>query len=705
MKHDPIIRIAGLAFAGLFLAYLLPGIPEASLAWFHESWADIGLLGLTILAILKGHFCTRRGRERRFWTYMIVGLSFWLLARVFYLVFPEIQNKLFASVIADGMYLAFYLLIVLAIEASPHIRKSRKSFGLAQTTRSSGGIIFSLGLLAYFVLIPSQIDQSEYATLLPSLYLFVAMDIYLAIRFGLLSATCTSIRWRHIYRLLTFTATIWVIHDALEALHHANLIHVVPGSPTELIWYLPYLSLICAARMRHQVFTPTSIRPIDNNRWPRVNPISPLLLQAAAFPLIHFALYGIGALDQPSRPAREAVVMFELVLLGTLALVQHRYLEKRNSDLRRDLRAANEQLQHAQKMDALGQLAGGVAHDFNNILTVIQGYSDSILQELDKDHWIYRDLLEVKCAGEKAATLTRQLLAFSSKQPLSTETLDLHSILRGMQRMLSRLLGEGIELQIKLDNGNCHVESERGHLEQIIMNLVVNARDAMPDGGRIVIGTCIDEEKVKFQVADDGCGMDAKTRQRIFEPFFTTRPRGKGTGLGLSTVYGIVVQLGGSVTVDSQQGVGTTFEISLPRVPGPTTSHSSAEEHRPGKASGNETLLLIEDEKNVLVFASRILERQGYRVLEAPDGSEALKLSEEFSGNIDLVLSDVVMPRMSGPDFARKMSSLRPETKILFMSGYLADHSEALPSGGSFLQKPFTSVDLVSKVRQMLTSA
>jgi two-component system cell cycle sensor histidine kinase/response regulator CckA len=385
------------------------------------------------------------------------------------------------------------------------------------------------------------------------------------------------------------------------------------------------------------------------------------------------------------------------------------------------LRETEAQLRQAQKMEAVGRLAGGMAHDFNNLLTVIRGYSELLLGRLGPTDAMRKDVEEVKKAADRASGLTRQLLAFSRRQFVASKVLDLNALVANMDGMLRRLIGEDIiELSTELDASAGAIKADPGQVEQVIMNLVVNARDAMPNGGRLTIETrnvTIEEEVrldavgvapgsyVLLAVRDNGHGMDAETRSHLFEPFFTTKEKGKGTGLGLSTVYGIVKQSGGSITVESAPGRGTTFWIYFPRVeqevPGLTGAVDAI-----GPVRGCETVLLVEDEPAVRGLVHETLRLHGYTVLEARHGIEALLTSAKYVGPIHLLLTDVVMPQMSGPEVAEKILSVRPEIKVLYMSGY-PDHPVFDRGGVSretgFLPKPFSPRLLVQKVREVLT--
>ncbi len=378
-----------------------------------------------------------------------------------------------------------------------------------------------------------------------------------------------------------------------------------------------------------------------------------------------------------------------------------------------------EQLRQAQKMEAVGQLAGGVAHDFNNLLNVILGYSGLILERLKPDDPLVEKVEEIKKAGERATTLTRQLLAFSRKQVLEPSVLDLNAVISDMEKMLRRVIEEHIEVVTVPDPTLGPVRADRGQIEQVLMNLAVNARDAMPRGGRLTIETAnVDLDSayarrhvsvppgpyVILAVSDTGHGMDPETKARIFEPFFTTKERNKGTGLGLSMVYGIVKQSGGYIWVYSEPGKGSTFKVYLPRLESATKASDPAPPAARA-ARALETILLVEDEESLRKLAREYLEAQGYLVIEAGHGEEALQVSAEYLGPIHLMVTDVVMPRMSGPELADRLGPARPKMKVLYVSGYTDSvmvHQGVLKPGIAFLQKPFSPNELKRKVREVL---
>jgi two-component system cell cycle sensor histidine kinase/response regulator CckA len=374
-------------------------------------------------------------------------------------------------------------------------------------------------------------------------------------------------------------------------------------------------------------------------------------------------------------------------------------------------------------MEAVGRLAGGVAHDFNNLLTVITGYSELLLQKIGKESPMHVELEQIRRAGERAATLTQQLLAFSRKQIIEPKVLDLNLLITNVGKMLVRLIGENIDLKTVHGKGLGLVKVDAGQFEQVLINLAVNARDAMLDGGALLIETAnveLGEEYcaqrpykiepgrfVRLAVSDTGYGMTGETSKRIFEPFFTTKATGKGTGLGLSMIYGAVKQSGGSIEVYSEVGKGTTIKIYLPRVEGEAVK--PVKDARPTVLpGGTETVLVTEDEETVRNLCVQILERLGYKVVQARDGAEAIALAQGYGDRIDLLVTDVVMPGMNGAELATQLVLHHPEMKVLFTSGYTDDaivRHGVLDEGVSFIGKPYTPLALARKVREVLDKA
>jgi len=447
------------------------------------------------------------------------------------------------------------------------------------------------------------------------------------------------------------------------------------------------------------------------------------LASVATFAMLIPLMPALVALPSPSQMARANLSLSREVAERRTAEEEVRKineeLEERVARRTAERVALEDQLLHSQKMEAVGRLAGGVAHDFNNLLTVILGYNEMLRDRVQQDDAALEYSDEVKHAAERASALTNQLLAFSRRQVAIPRVVDLNEIVLGIDKMLRRIIGEDIQLEVRQSRGIPPVKVDPSHIDQVIMNLAVNSRDAMPDGGTLTIETAsVDLTReyagrhigvepgtyVMLAVSDTGSGMDAATKARLFEPFFTTKEKGKGTGLGLSIVYGIVKQNGGEVLVYSEPGQGTSFKIYLPVVMEPADAVVRAADGG-SAARATETILLVEDEPQVRSLTRTMLARLGYRVLEAESADEALSITSKYEGPLDLVLTDLVMPRMSGTDLARQMQTTRPAIRVLYMSGY-TDYGVIgqgiLTADTPFIQKPFTSATLSRKVREVL---
>jgi two-component system, cell cycle sensor histidine kinase and response regulator CckA len=413
----------------------------------------------------------------------------------------------------------------------------------------------------------------------------------------------------------------------------------------------------------------------------------------------------------PAKPLTEPVGYFSGAE-ERLRLTAHMQAEQA-------LRESERRLEQAQRMEAVGRLAGGIAHDFNNLLTVISSYSDLALRKLDDGHIVARYVEQIRKASATAATLTRQLLAFSRRQVLQPSVIALNEVVDEMSFMVQSLLGASIELRMQLDPALGQIEADPVQLQQVLLNLIVNAKDAMPDGGLLNVGTrnieldarSVDQfpkmkpgSYVRLTVADTGSGMDAATLARIYEPFFTTKPKGRGTGLGLPTVYAIVQQSGGHISVYSEVGRGTTFHVYLPRVDKIPVVEGLVKEAI-GVLNGHETVLLVEDEVGVRDLATTILQEAGYRLLIAGTPEEAIMLSNGYSGKIDLLLTDVIMPRMTGREVVRRLAHRYPTIPVVYMSGYAEDvvtFQQLVDAGAYLVEKPFYPNDLLRMVRKAI---
>jgi signal transduction histidine kinase/CheY-like chemotaxis protein len=452
--------------------------------------------------------------------------------------------------------------------------------------------------------------------------------------------------------------------------------------------------------------------PPERDRGRRVQSLLPFY--AFALPLVHLGLYLMGYLDPGARTPREAIVFSGLIVFAVISLAQQISLEKAVAALRADLlvRALDDRLRQSQRMESIGRLAGGIAHDFNNLLMVIKSYAElGRRQTAVGDPRVDDKLVEIDRAADRASELVRQLLAFGRRQELKPEIVHVNRLVRGLESMLGRLLGDDVELMVNLDPEAGLTRVDPALFEQVIVNLAVNARDAMPRGGRLEITTRpvpgpddVSPGVVEIAVRDSGIGIDPAIRDRIFEPYFTTKELEKGTGLGLATVYGIVEQSRGTIEVDSLPGRGSTFTVRFAQVldrPGEPTPPVVPTE----RSIAGATVLVSEDESNIREALAEYLEALGMTVLEASDGVEALEVAGGHPGTIDVLVTDLVMPRMSGPDLVEALLPRRPELKVVYVSGYtpqaMSDYGTSADDA-VFLQKPFLLGDLADTIRKLI---
>ena len=726
---DPIVRLGAFVLGALSLPFLFPGISAQTLESYSERYVDLIRFPLLLLAVGYGLRRIAHREQRRFSIYLMCALGAWWAVRLSYLMFPDAPGTAVGDMAVDLLYVAFYVFMILAIESRPHLESGWSAVDPARKFRTANALAFLFAMLAYFVFIPSALNYEFYYTWLPSLYMYVTLDLYLAVRFFNAGVTNPSSPFRGVYVLLGFAALGWAVFDAFECLSWAGVLVIPSGTAIDLLWWIPIPLVLLAARLQYLAW-PNPRRDLPADRFEFGKPgtlraVVPQIVVAFLIPVVHLAFYGAGLLDAESRAARELLIVGSLLVSGALVLIQQYILERGNRSLQVELRQVNEQLEQSQKMEAVGRLAGGVAHDFNNLLTAIMGNTRLLLDRLPEGSDDRCEVERIDHASRRAATLTKQLLAFSRRQVLRPEIVDLNSVVTDIREMLQRLIGENIELVCTLDPDLGSIRADRGQLEQVILNLCVNARDAMPDGGRLTIhsfrqhlpgeptgddGDLPQGPQVVLVVRDTGHGMDAPTRERVFEPFFTTKERGKGTGLGLSTVYGIVRQSGGHIRLESEPGRGATFWVYFPWRAEPATASrpdpdDSGRTREISSSSGDETVLLVEDEEVVRDLAREILTMNGYRVVTANQGLDALRAYGAHKGRIDLLLTDVVMPVMGGRELAKRLTARQQDLKVLFVSGYadeVAFHDGLLETRAAFLAKPFTPDELTKKIRDVL---
>ncbi|HEX9582491.1 MAG TPA: ATP-binding protein [Gemmatimonadales bacterium] len=720
LAADPLVRLTAALLVFAAVPYVVPLLPAGRMAQYSRA-ADIPLLVVAIFAFQSGLRRLPDQRLRRVWHLLTAALASWLVVRGVQLVLGAgAVQSMGHEVVVDILYLVFYLFFILALEFAPRTDRDEGPVPSLRNLRSAGATVFALGLLAYFVIIPGAINPAAYTTQAPSLLLFVTLDLYIVGRLVAHRVHCRARPWSTACTLLLTTAVLWVLTDLAEAMEYTGVWALGTGTATDLAWLPAWLTLVGAARAPHVV--PASPAPERADLTGGAAPTGgagSLLVFAVVVPATHFALSGLGLLDPVSKPAREVCALVVMLVLAALAAMHQTLLQRENQRLAADRDAVARRLHGLQRVEAIGRLAGGIAH-VNNLLTIILTNAGLMEASLRSGHTdVLDDLDELTAAARRGTSMVKKLLGVGRRDLLMFRPVDLAEVVRGFYPALRRIVDPSIEMRFDADAGVRPARADAGAVEQILMNLVANASDAMPNGGLLRIevrqgrpggapaGVAAPSapaaEVVTLTVTDTGVGMDERTREQVFEPFFTTKPAGEGTGLGLAMVYGLTKQHGGWVYVASAPERGTQVRVLIPTWP----DNEAPPAAPPGQAepSATRAILVVEDEAPIRRAAQRSLERMGYRVLVAANGEDALRVFEVHAGEIALVVSDVVMPRLSGVKLREAVQRLRPGTRFIFTSGYAgadlpAEHG--LDPQVPFLSKPWTMEELASKVKEAI---
>ena len=716
--RDPVARL-GLATLGvLALAYTLPFVSAAARYELARYYQDVPLLLLGVYAASRRSRDVPHGVERRFWVLVSGALACWIAVR-FSQALPLISDFRYVwwPFAQDVLFLCFYVCLALAIEDRPDRPEQGALAELLRAFHSSGAVVFAAGLLFYHVVLPGLLNPAVYGTRLPTRFLYLALDTYLLARLITLGLSARVTRWRLTYFWLGVAASLWLVSDAIEGLWLGDALNLPDyGTLWDALWNVPLVCVLIATHRRRRDDEPAH-SAVRIERPAGLVWGGPLAAYVVALPAMHFLMAALGWLDEETRAARELLL---LVLLGTLAAIMIVYQSLLARERARLSAEADERRRQAQRLEALGQLAAGVAHDFNNLLTIVVTYIGFVKRGLTAGQdELRRDIAEIEAAAQRGATMVRRLIGFAKRRQSATAPVDLYALVADATQLAGRVLPATIDVRLERRGPSPVVRAEPSAIEQILVNLLTNARDAMPAGGRIVVavGTAtLDAERSKgasgnygyVVVTDNGVGMDSDTRARLFEPFFTTKGEGFGSGLGMPMVADLVRLQYGVVEVDSAPGRGTSVTVYLRQAPASESSGAlvpPAAAVAPAALTGTETILLVEDEAAIRTSARRLLERQGYRVLEARDGADALATYRKHAGEIALVLSDVVMPRMTGPELHHAIGG---GVKFLLMTGYTAGETWAgvkpdpMPS---VLHKPWMSEELLTAVRATLDGA
>ena len=719
IRRDRVLWVLILLQVVAGIPYLYPSLLDEGVASdYTDAFIDVIIGSIAIAAYALGYRVRESSREQRLFRWAIVlGLLVWVLAKFFMGMAPdEYTSSVFGNAVFDGCLVVGMALFLVGAEMQPDREAGWTIGNRPFQIRMLAVLCAVICLYTYFTLAPWLGGLPESDGWGRSLFLFIPFDAFLVLRFSWLRGFSNSPRWRSIYGWLAIAGMLLLCVDIVEFMAQEEWIPWIGLEPMGLIWFLPYIVFTLVGRLiatGPDEVTPTSQDQTSQHDFANAEiVIIGLLLAILA---IHFVGPWTEVLSPDLAPVRNLIALGSMCLLGAISLIQAFILGRHSRRLSRELRAINEQLLQSQKMEAVGQLAGGMAHDFNNILAVVVGNEELLRERLRDDEDGLSFAVAIREACERADALTSQLLAFSKDHVQPPTSLDLAVIIHGMMGMMQRLMGAQVDLKIVEHADSLWISANQSQIEQVLMNLCVNARDAMPDGGALIIelsqkdrgDEAVDRAAdgtathAVITVSDTGCGMTETVMDRIFEPFYSTKPRHLGTGLGLSTVYAIVEKSHGDIAVRSRVGEGTTFEIALPLTERMPIEVSPVDDVA-AMPSGGETVLVVDDSAPVRTVVCRMLRKQGYEVLSAGSGLEALRQVQDYQSEIWLLLADVVMPGMSGPEVAFKIRELRPDIKVLFMSGHTGDEvrSEALRDlDAGFIQKPFKLSQLLSHVR------
>jgi signal transduction histidine kinase/CheY-like chemotaxis protein len=660
---------------------------------------------LSAIAVCLWRLWQRPAVDRRFWSLITLGLVAWLGVHLIEVAIDGYWNTdLRVSLLGDTGYVLLYMLMILALELRPHASPDGEPLPRLRTLALLGSALFALGLSAYTLGVAFVFDRESYASWVPSQFLYLLFDLYLGARLASLALSVEDPRWRASYSWLLVGVLSWLALDGTGLLENLEVVvNPIPAGVTESLNFIGPLLIATGARVSALPWGPSRRSPRPDEDLFRSVWGGPLFANAILFALVH--LFVATTTEAPAVAGPRQWVAFTVMLaLLAMALFSQRTLAGENERLEAEREAVNERMRLAQRLEALGRLTGGVAHDFNNVLQVIRMCSESLLAELDPRSPQHQHAHEIALASERASALTARLLSLVRERPVLRGDFELNDVVQRTVGTLQRVIGENIQIETALDPKAGAIRADASQLEHALLNMGVNARDAMPRGGVIRVETAArtldGRHWAVLSVSDEGTGMDATTRARIFEPFFTTKREGSGTGLGLSLVKSFVDELGGRIEVDSRPGAGTTFRLSLPTTAGAASAiRSSATAPR---LRGSATVLLVEDEPAVRAVVCGYLRESGFRVLEACDGAEALEILGRERP--DLVVTDLTMPHMGGLELAQRIDQRFEDLPVVFITGYAEGDLAASVEARSALRKPFSRAELARHLGEVLAA-
>lgn len=705
LRRDPFVLTAGALVIAICAwgASSLVGVPPPGQV--ISNVFDLLFLLLTAAAALAG---TSRAEPRplaRFWGLIVFALLIWAGIEFALIAGGDVLRLGGPRIVIDSAYLLSYLLVLFASRENREVAQAEVPLQMEQQLLDRAVlVVFCVSILVYLVVVPGTVNQAAFDTLRPSFTLYFLLDLLLAGRFASLSARAHSWEWRTVCRLLALAWIGWAAFDGIDVAHKFGALEGVSGPVIDLAWFVPFVLLVAAARLRRRL---AAIPLVPASEPDRLRMSGLPVLVAVLLPLLHFAGYASGLLDEASRAPREIALLFFLGAMSVL-IVAGRAVKSAASRV-------HDRMEKGQRLEAAGRMTAGVAHDFGNVLQIISTAADLLALRLDEDDRRKAQVEEIRRAVRRGSELTRKLAAFSTNQPADLRPVHLNAMLMEVEPLLRQLAGEEVHLVLDLEPTVGWVRADPGQLQQVVANLVANARDALRRGGIVTVATrtldgaersagrpadTVRRPAVRVLVRDNGSGMTPDVLEHAFEPFYTTKPVGRGSGLGLSVAYGIVTRAGGQISIESRPDQGTEVTVDLPAIAPPAEEGLEAK----GAASSRATVLLADDDVAVRRLLRQLLESRGFEVLAAASAEEALTLAQGRA-RIDVLVTDLIMPGFSGRDLARAVVGMFPDIRVLLISGYAP---QSMVEAGSdeeawpLLQKPFTPEALLREIDALI---
>jgi signal transduction histidine kinase/CheY-like chemotaxis protein len=713
LAADAVVRTGLLLVAALVIVRAIPSLAANPLV---RGIHDVPLLLLTAGALEARARSAADATERRFWRLLVGSWLYWILVRILEFAFGGPRGEASQLDLArDLVFLGFYVCLIFALELQPERGDDGGAHPSLRALRALSAATVAVALVAYLTLVPGALGRPRDAPGRPSYFLYALLDVYVAVRAYMRWRRVAGTRWREPYRWLTATAALWALADmwgGVAAAPQPPLVKIL----SNVVFLMDHVLILCAARA---FSLPIVLKAPARLASREIEPLparglwgGPPFAFLVTLPIVQLALDTVGVLDPAQRELRETLVLLTIAVLAVLAVLYERVI---GAESRRLTIETQERRQQAQRLEALGQLAAGIAHDFNNVMTIVLGSADFLSQGLPKESALVADVQQIKGAVRRGAEMVRRLLAFGRSDGVQEEHVNVGALVVELSRTLRRLLPETIVLEVETHHAP-PARARPAAVEQILVNVVTNARDAMPKGGRLhvkVSETSLDAAVCRAQgwgaagrfvvlaVSDDGVGMTDEVKQRLFDPFFTTKEMGRGTGLGMAMVADLVRLSRGHVDVVSAPDRGTSVTVLLPAAgERPPVAETRAEPD--ARTGAGRTLLIVEDDPQIRRLAERTLAKRGYRVLTAADGRDGLALFDSHAAEIALVISDVVMPNLTGPELYDAVRA-KSTTRFIFTTGYSEGEAMfALDPSVPRLPKPWSVDDLVKKVQETL---